>query len=296
MTIFNLGYGGGGGGGGAGGGAAGDGGTAAVTGLPGETTNNFQGRPGSNGNGRRSGYRGYNGDFGAATVGSAGWGGLGGGFGQAGYAGDAAYEGTSSAVRGLGGAGGNSIVGGANITWKAHGVICGNIDNWGTWGGTGANNSALMSPFTDSAKETFVNGGAWIFGIGGSGNGVLGDGQIGNRWFWNAPNAGYQNQPGGSVTFAYIYTNQTGGNIIAHLYGAVDNSLTTLNVNGSVIAAGTTMPFNTLSETANFTLVNGCNVIRVTLNNSEPSIAGFNLRLRRSSDNFVLGGPEGWFF
>jgi len=282
-NITAYGDGGGPGGGGAGGfGNPGSVGTANISG--GLFNNNTNGRAGSSGTGAAPGFRGYNGSFDVNGLGLAGWGGIGGGFGQAGYSGTNAFSGTQVGTSGSGGNGGLSILGGANISWLKYGSVVGNIDNWSTWTGGGTNNSALMTSVT-LAKETYMNAG-WTM-------------KLDDRWYWSVANSGQVGVPAATVTFSFIYANTTGSNVTAHLYGAVDNQMNSITINGVAGSVGTFPAGNAYTgqySTGNFILVPGSNVIKVTLQNTALGVAGFNLRLRRTSDNAVLAGPLGWYF
>jgi hypothetical protein len=289
MTITYYNFGGGAGGGGAGGGTnnGGAGGVAAGTISGADVLVNVNGQQAFGGTSGDFGAFGFSGDVNVDSFGAAYPGGYGGGYGQPGtaplYAGTGGIGPGGFSSSGAGGTGGGAIgVGGANITWKSYGNIAGTIGSWGTWGGTGADFSGLIAAHTIPAKETIANAGWTYF--------------LGNRWYWNAYNAGQAGQPAGPVTFYMPYANTTGSNITAHLYGCVDQTLTTLAINGGSVSIGPAFGFIAPQSTTSFTLVPGANVIAVTITNSAGTVAGFNLRLRRTSDDAILAGPIGWFY
>lgn len=217
---------------------------------------------------------------------NSGVGGAGGFPGQYGASGgipDQGYVNGGQGSAGSGGGPGNAITGGSLISWNAHGLILGHVDSFGIWTNAGADNTSQMGSRFTNAKGTGLNG-AWTSALG-------------SFWYWNVPRAGVVNQPAGTITFSRFIDNTTGSSQTVHLYGAVDNALTSTFLNGSNIGITMSDPAYTTPHTsANFILPQGANVITVTLNNSAVSAAGFNLRVRRTSDSFVFGGPDGWFF
>lgn len=284
--TIGAGFGGGGGGGGNGGVCAGGaGGTASISGA--DTVLIVNGLVGTSGTGSRPGFRATNGNATVDNNGTAGWGGIGGSYGQPGAPGTSAwlqgsFDPIATGTPGAAGPGGSSLSGGGNITWMNYGSVIGNVDSWGTWGGGNSNFIGLMASIT-SSLETYMAV-TWTIAAG-------------DRWYWNVQNAGQINVPATTFTTYMVYSNTSGSNITGHVYGAVDNLMTALSVNGAGISIGTFpgAAFASTYQTGDFTLVPGVNVIAVTVQNTASSVAGFNFRIRRTSDNLVLAGPNGWF-
>jgi len=304
VTMRNFGIIGGGGGGGGGGGATRHDPTGKMT--------DFIGASGGGGGGGRAGGAGGaagtstgNTTNGVASAGSAGTlaaagaggarfvigsqigsgpGGNGGDLGQNGkdgLYGDLLYANGGYSAPGTGGLAGLAISGGNYISWYYHGTLVGSVDSFGIYV-LGTDYTSNMGTRKNYVQGTPLNG-AWT-------------GALGSPWYWNVKNAGITNVPGASITFSTILTNNTGVSFNAHLYGAVDDSLVSMTLNGVGVAPGTAMGYPTVYSTNNFVLPQGMSVLTVVLNNASFSSAGFNLRVRRTSDNLVIGGPTGWFY
>lgn len=267
-TSAYAGMGGGGGGGGIGIGSGGAGGPATSN-----ANGNYPGAAGAASSGSLRGAGGAGGSNGS-TAGGAG--GAGGNYGQQGFPG-----GAGSTAGGAGGSPGSAISGGGFITWNSHGRILGTVDSFGIWTAGGSDFTGQMSGRVTLARDTALNG-AWTSALGA-------------LWYWNFKNAGYIDQPAGNIIVSLLVDN-VGSAYTAHLYGAVDNSLVSLAVNGNGVAPGTAMGYTTTYQSNPFTIVNGANVVTVVLNNSTPSAAGFNLRVRAAAGSVDKVGPSGWFF
>jgi hypothetical protein len=268
---------GGGGGGGRANGTAGSAGTSAGNNTNGVASAGSAGTLSAPGSGGASYVIG-------STINS-GVGGIGGDLGQPGQPGgapDQGYVNGGQSAVGAGGAAGHAISNGSYITWMAHGSILGSVDNWGVWGNAGSDFTTQMGGrFTQSLANSLHP--AWTSGLAAP-------------WYWNTTTASTNGATAaGNITASIMVDNTTGSPITAHLYGSVDNSLVSLTVNGVGVTPGTAMGYTITYQTNNFTLATGVNVVTVVLNNASPSVAGFNLRVRRTSDNAVLAGPNSWF-
>jgi hypothetical protein len=197
-----------------------------------------------------------------------------------------------------GGAPGVAFTGGAFITWKSFGTVVGEVDNWGTYdiaGGAGpANFSALQSSYRRLTRESGVNTSAWANMPLPAVANAPATGLLSESWYWNSYGAS-GGAAAGSFTISRLYTLTTGTTLSVHLYGAIDNSITSIVVNGVSVATSSPMAYNSPAQSVNFTLQRGTNCIQVTVNNSAAGPAGFNIRLRRTSDNVILAPTIGWF-
>lgn len=269
-------------GGGGGGGGGNSTGLAGGAGAATSGTSNANGAVGaaggttSSGTGTGGGVAGVGGLTGGGSAGAGGQGGGPGNYGHAGAAGTAS-GGTAGAL-------GLLVTGGAFITWLNYGKLRGALNsNWyGTWGGTGPSNAGLMSSLLVSAQQGTRNA-AWTTGMG-------------TVWYASFP-SDLENAPASAnaifCTLIYVAAVTP-----VHLYGAADNNLTAINVNGS--ASGATMPFTftSVQQSSSFNLPIGLNIVSITVFNASggaPNPAGFALRVRRSSDNTTLSDLDQWF-
>jgi hypothetical protein len=217
--------------------------------------------------------------------GSGGAGGEAGKPGFPGEVGDQGYVNLGQGGVGAGGAPGQAIIGGAVPTWYNYGSIRGAFDNFGFWGSGGVDNSAILGTHrTLTVPNTTIVSGTWTS-------------LLGPIWYGYNQNSGVyagNPQPAGNYTFYMMYTNPNAP-FSARLYGAVDNTLAAMTLNGSAFTTGTTMGYGTTYQTNSFTILTGINVITVTINNSAVSATGFNLRLRDLS-NADLTHPSMWYY
>lgn len=213
-----------------------------------------------------------------------GTGGAGGEVGQWGFPGGAGdYQSQDPAGQsafGAGGAAGQAIVNSGVPQWGDYGAIRGRFDGFGSWIGGGVNNQGLFTSHYNTPVFNTPRAGIWTS-------------LLGPIWYWDVQNSGINNQPVGVKTFYMFYSN-TGAPITCHLYGAVDDTLTGLIVNGVVTAPGTSMGFAATYQTNPFTIATGINVIVINVSNAT-GLAGFNLRLRNAS-NTDLMHPSMWYY
>lgn len=280
----------GGGGGGATGASAANGGAAGT--ASGNTSGNVAASPGASaGNASNpkvspSIYT-YGAGGGGGLIGSVIRGGTGGDSGEAGIKGfpgnlgDQGYVNGGQGGVGNGGNAGAAIFNGSVPSWNNYGAIRGTFDNFGAYTGGGSDFSALLGAHRSNQVFSGHLNGAWTSALG-------------PFWYWSSQGSGSINQPAGNTTFYMMYNN-TGASFSARLYGAADNSLASMTVNGVAFTPGTSMVYTTTSQTNAFTIVQGINVITITINNSAVSAAGFNIRMRDLS-NVDLTHPSQWYY
>jgi hypothetical protein len=140
--------------------------------------------------------------------------------------------------------------------------------------------SALMSGFSNAAIAIGRNT-AWVAGL---------------QWYWYLSGA---ESSAPAVTAEFRRTVAVGGTsaVSAFLYGAVDNQIMSVSVNGVQVLPAQGISFAAFGATSNFTLQPGVNVIDITILNAGPDAnpAGLALQVRRS-DNVVLTNESGWMF
>jgi hypothetical protein len=124
---------------------------------------------------------------------------------------------------------------------------------------------------------------------------------LGETWYWSSPNASTNGAPVGVSEFRR--TVEISGNqpVVAHIYGAVDNLLRTIRVNGTLVRTYTddTFEFRRAAISDPFVLQPGTNVVAVTVENlgTSTSLAGFAFQIRKhASPNTVLAPVSGWKF
>lgn len=118
----------------------------------------------------------------------------------------------------------------------------------------------------------------------------------GQQWYWSIGGAEVS-APVGTIEFRRPITVSGSAPVTAYLYGAVDNTVESIVVNGTTIVTNLGMPFIGYSASTSFTLQPGNNVIAVHANNagSYDNPAGFTLQVRKS-DGTVLATESGWKF
>lgn len=169
---------------------------------------------------------------------------------------------------GIGGNPGNAIVGGAYVTWYSTGFLGGFIDNYGTFGGTGANSFAIAQNYKNV-----------IFSYDRST-------PYGNTVWW--PNAS-NNQGVVSYTFGGVFTNTTVSNIVGKLRGIIDDAVTEIRVNGSVVFSGLTLTYTSVSDSPTFNLVPGLNQVEIVCANLvNDSPAYMRIDMRDTSNNILI--------
>lgn len=140
--------------------------------------------------------------------------------------------------------------------------------------------SGLMADYTADAI-TIERNAAWADGI---------------QWYWVSPDAQFS-APAETVEFRRTITVAGTAPVSVYLYGAVDNSMPVLSVNGETVYTDLGLYFSLHSETPVFTLQPGVNVIAVKVANlgTDANPAGMALQLRKA-DGTVLASETGWKF
>jgi hypothetical protein len=231
------------------------------------------------------GYAGAGGlSSGVVRGGTAGAGGEAGFPGFPGNLGDQGYIAGGQGTVGAGGARGAAVVNGGAPSWGDYGNIRGAIDSLGFWASGGANySSQLAGSFTAPLFNSVRN--------------PIYTALLGEVWYGAFQNCGIIASAAGSTTYSLFYTN-TGAPFSAHLYGAVDNYISTMTVNGVVFSPGSMNTnanwYGSTYQTNAFTIVTGFNVITITVVNTASSACAFNLRLRNSS-NVDQTHPSMWY-
>lgn len=141
------------------------------------------------------------------------------------------------------------------------------------------NFSSLMTGYTADAFS-FPRSTAWTSAMGPT-------------WYWNVANASTNNVAGTTVEFRRTITVTGTVPVTAHLYGAVDNRLASIDVNGTRVQTGPAWGLDAAYTSTSFTLQPGTNVIAVRLTNEGTGPAGFAIQTRNSS-NSVLADVAGW--
>ncbi|MBU9199945.1 putative Ig domain-containing protein [Burkholderia multivorans] len=161
-----------------------------------------------------------------------------------------------------------------------------------TW--TGPNSSSKSLAVTDAATVNYsslMNG----FATANVAIGTNASWTSAIPWYWLSANAQSSAAAG---TFEFRRQITVGGTspITAYLYGAVDDALTSISVNGVTQYTNLSMPFNAVNTTPSFTLQPGVNVIGVQITNAGTAAnpAGIALQVRQST-GAVLGDFNGWF-
>lgn len=300
VTVTNNGMIGGGGGGGGGGGAArhnpgknmygasgggGGGGRANATGgaAGSSTGNDVNGvaSPGAAGTLTTAGAGGAR--YTVFSVIGSGPGGAGGDLGLPGFPGsphDDDFDNGGQSAPGAGGSAGLINVGGAQVSWIRYGLLYGGLNHPGTYLSGGYSNFDLG--FVNNRARPTPRNGAWTAAMG-------------NTWYWNTY-TGSSSSAATTMTFWMAYENTTGSSFSGHLFGATDDTLTSITLNGASVTPGTTMPSSTTSASNSFTLIPGLNLIAIGVNNAATGPAGFAVRLRRTSDNATLNDIDRWYY
>ncbi|WP_434717094.1 putative Ig domain-containing protein [Paraburkholderia sp. A2RO-4L] len=161
--------------------------------------------------------------------------------------------------------------------------------NW-----TGPTWSSKSLTVTDAATVNYsslMNG----FGTANVAIGTNAAWQTSLPWYWLSAGAESSAAPG---TFEFRRSITIGGTtpVTAYLYGAVDDALTSMSVNGSLVASNLSMPFSGVNSTPAFTLQPGVNVIAVKVTNAGTAAnpAGISLQVKQSN-GALLGDVNGWF-
>ncbi|HDR9103354.1 TPA: putative Ig domain-containing protein [Burkholderia vietnamiensis] len=161
--------------------------------------------------------------------------------------------------------------------------------NW-----TGPTSSSKSLTVTDAATVNYsslMNG----FGTANVAIGTNAAWQTSLPWYWLSAGAESSAAPG---TFEFRRSITIGGTtpVTAYLYGAVDDALTSMSVNGSLVASNLSMPFSGVNSTPAFTLQPGVNVIAVKVTNAGTAAnpAGISLQVKQSN-GALLGDVNGWF-
>lgn len=116
---------------------------------------------------------------------------------------------------------------------------------------------------------------------------------FGTTWYSDAPDGSTAPQPLGEHVYHTIMYNDQLTSVTAHLYGGVDDTLTSVAVNGVNVLTGPQMGFGSPTSSTNFSLVPGVNVVTISINNGN-TFHAFALKLRRTSDNFVFCDIDDW--
>ena len=255
----------GGGGGGGGGGGRGQGGNASAISPVLVYNEIVYGTNGANGSDWAGGAGGAGGSAAGGTGGAGGRGGDVAEYGREGGWASASGWDTNSRI---GGNPGNAVVGGAYITWHNTGFLGGFIDNYGTFGGTGANSFAIAQNYKNV-----------IFSYDRST-------PYGNVVWW--PTAS-NNQGIVSYTFCGVFTNTTASNIVGKLRGIIDDAVTQIRVNGVSVFSGATLTYTYVADSPTFNLVPGLNQVEIVCANTvNDSPAYMRIDMRDTSNNILI--------
>ncbi|WP_087864215.1 Ig domain-containing protein [Comamonas thiooxydans] len=140
--------------------------------------------------------------------------------------------------------------------------------------------SALMSGFTNAAK-LLVKHTRWV--------------DTGSGWYWNTENAQVTAAPG-TVEFRKIVENKTAAPLNVQFFGAMDNDLRGMSINGTPVAYNPTWDYTGTAMAEVFSLPPGKNVVSIIVRNAgtEPNPAGFSIYVRDTNGSRV-DGEGGWF-
>jgi hypothetical protein len=155
------------------------------------------------------------------------------------------------------------------------------------WSGPAASSKALTVTGTTTVDYSYLMGGF------GNANVAIGTNPAwagGMQWYWLSANA---DQGAAVGTYEFRRTVYVGGNqpISAYFYGAVDDTVASVAVNGVGVLGSFGMPFNTYSGSPAFTLQPGTNVIAVQITNGAGP-AG--MALRTYTGGTMLYNESGW--
>lgn len=155
------------------------------------------------------------------------------------------------------------------------------------WSGPAANSKALGLTGTTVVDYSYLMSG---FGNANVAIGTNSAWAAGMQWYWLSANA---DQGAAVGTFEFRRTAYVGGNVPigAYFYGAVDDVIASISVNGVQVYGGVSMPFSSYNGSPSFTLQPGTNVISVQITNGAGP-AGMALRLYGASG--MLYNESGW--
>lgn len=216
-------------------------------------------------------------------IGTGGAGGVGNRIGHPGFPGAAASTNYFASGGAAGGDRGNafSIASAAFVRWVVSGTVIGKVGNWGVSGVAGSDFGGQMAGYVNNVMMVSPIAAGWSTSFG-------------NVWYSNFTGSGATVRPAGGVVYRKHFVNNTGSNLTAHIFGAVDDNVSPLTVNGTAVGSSA-LNLSTPNRSDAFTLVPGVNVISITVNNISGQ-SGFYLVMRRESDNSLLSGPENWFY
>jgi hypothetical protein len=155
------------------------------------------------------------------------------------------------------------------------------------WSGPTASGKALTVTGTTTVDYSFLMGG---FGNANVAIGTNVAWAAGMQWYWLSANA---DQGAAVGTYEFRRTIFVGGNqpISAYFYGAVDDVIAAVAVNGVQVYGGLSMPFSSYNASPAFTLQPGTNVIAVQITNGAGP-AGMALRVYTGGT--MLTNESGW--
>jgi hypothetical protein len=156
-----------------------------------------------------------------------------------------------------------------------------------SWSGPAASSKALTVTGTTTVDYSYLMGG---FGKANVAIGTNVSWAAGMQWYWLSANA---DQGAAVGTYEFRRTIFVGGNqpISAYFYGAVDDVINAVAVNGVQVYGGLSMPFSSYNASPAFTLQPGTNVIAVQITNGAGP-AGMALRVYTGAG--MLTNESGW--